>query len=450
MGLPVISTWHGGIPELVEEGVSGYLVPERDADAIAAKLMLLIHNADHWPEMGTAGRRKVKEMYDINRLNDELVNIYQSVSSEPDTVRQTQDITDPQVTIVVVPRERFSFSKQSLESILENTKIPFELVYVDGNSPRNIKQYLEEQSQLENFTLLRSDVYLTPNQARNLGLKQVKTPYLVFADNDIIVSPGWLDALLTCAEETQADVVGPLMCQYEPVHTEVHFAGGQSHIWVDKLGRQRLRERMFKQGKHVPEIHNQLQRTQTELAEFHCVLVRRSIFEKLNQLDEDILCTKEHLDFCMSVEAAEGTVYFEPGAIVTYVPGPPLKLSDVHFYMLRWSDEWTLKSLNRLREKWNLAEDGYFQNKYKKLGCRRYVTILVPLARKLTLGVGSRTLARMLWKLERILNRFLTWQHRQQQRHPRVIKGDQLDPSTIPSGIDNVNVSSKNRKVFQK
>ncbi|MGF1482021.1 MAG: glycosyltransferase family 2 protein, partial [Cyanophyceae cyanobacterium] len=173
-----------------------------------------------------------------------------------------------------------------------------------------------------------------------------------------------------------------------------------------------------------------LQRTQTELAEFHCVLVRKSIFDKLHQLDEDILCTKEHLDFCISVQAAGGIVYFEPSAVVTYVPGSPLKLSDVHFYMLRWSDQWTLKSLQRLREKWDLAEDGYFQNKYEKIGCRRYVTILVPLARKLTLGIGSRTVARVLWKVERVFNRFLTWQHRQQQIHLQAIANYESATST--------------------
>lgn len=350
-----------------------------------------------------------------------MVSTYSEQRAEP----TNQPMNQPKVTIVVVPRERFSFAQQSLESIFAHTAVPFELVYVDGNSPQATQHYLQQQSVIDNFTLVRSEVYLTPNQARNLGLSYVKTPYVVFADNDIIVSPGWLQALLACAEETGADVVGPLMCQYEPIHQEVHFAGGQSHVWVDQLGRRRLRERMLKQGKQLSDIRDQLERTQTELAEFHCVLVRQAIFDKLHQLDEDILCTKEHLDFCMSVQASGGTVYFEPSAVVTYVPGPPLKLSDVHFYMLRWSDEWTLKSLHRLREKWNLAEDGYFHNKYKKIGCRRYVTILVPLARKLTFGIGSRTLARMLWKVERVFNRYLTWQHQHQQIRAQIVPNRQ-------------------------
>ncbi len=79
MGLPVVATRHGGIPELVEDGVSGFLVPERDADAIAEKLDHLIRNPHLWPEMGRAGRTKVEEKYDKEKLNDELVEIYRQL-----------------------------------------------------------------------------------------------------------------------------------------------------------------------------------------------------------------------------------------------------------------------------------------------------------------------------------------------------------------------------------
>lgn len=322
------------------------------------------------------------------------------------------NIAEPQVTIVVVPRERFSCTRQSLESIYEQTQIPFNLVYVDGNSPAQVRRYIEEQAQKKGFELIRTDYYLYPNQARNLGLSQVKTKYLVFFDNDVIVSPGWLNQLVQCAEETNATVVGPLMCQEQPLHEIVHCAGGESHTWVDQTGKRRFREKMYLQGKRVEDVRSRLQRTPTELAEFHCVLVRRDIFEQVGLLDEAMLNTKEHLDFCMSVIQAGGTVYFEPNSIVTYVPGPPLELTDLHYYMLRWSDEWTLNSLNRLRQKWNLSEDSYFTSKYKKLGWRRYGTIIDPLARRLTFGLGSSFLARAIAKVEHGLNWYLTNRHR--------------------------------------
>lgn len=79
MGLPVVSTWHGGIPELVEDGVSGYLVPERDAGAIALKLTELMTHPEIWPQMGVAGRAKVLADYELNQLNDELVMHYEQL-----------------------------------------------------------------------------------------------------------------------------------------------------------------------------------------------------------------------------------------------------------------------------------------------------------------------------------------------------------------------------------
>ncbi|MEY2410548.1 MAG: colanic acid/amylovoran biosynthesis glycosyltransferase [Verrucomicrobiota bacterium] len=76
MGLPVLSTQHSGIPELVEDGVSGFLVPERDVPALAHRLETLLKYPERWPVMGEAGRRRVEAGFNIGRLNDELVEIF--------------------------------------------------------------------------------------------------------------------------------------------------------------------------------------------------------------------------------------------------------------------------------------------------------------------------------------------------------------------------------------
>lgn len=79
MGMPVVSTWHSGIPELVEDGVSGFLVPERDVDALAEKLEYLMSHQECWADMGRAGRAFVEENFEINRLNDRLEKIYREL-----------------------------------------------------------------------------------------------------------------------------------------------------------------------------------------------------------------------------------------------------------------------------------------------------------------------------------------------------------------------------------
>ncbi|MGK7950618.1 MAG: glycosyltransferase [Xenococcaceae cyanobacterium] len=89
MGLPVVSTYHGGIPELVEDGKSGFLVPERDATALAEKLAYLIENSEIWSQMGASGREFVIEHYNLTRLNDDLVKVYRSLLNF-DTITTTK------------------------------------------------------------------------------------------------------------------------------------------------------------------------------------------------------------------------------------------------------------------------------------------------------------------------------------------------------------------------
>ena len=79
MGLPVVSTQHSGIPELVEDGVSGFLVPERDWEALAEKINYLIQHRDIWVQMGQEGRLQVEKFYNIDLLNDRLIEIYQQL-----------------------------------------------------------------------------------------------------------------------------------------------------------------------------------------------------------------------------------------------------------------------------------------------------------------------------------------------------------------------------------
>lgn len=322
----------------------------------------------------------------------------------------------PQVTIVIVPRERFSHTRQALESLYKNTYIPFSLVYVDGNSPAQISKYLQAQAQEKNFTLVRSDRYIAPNQARNIGLSYVKTKYLVFVDNDVVFTPGWLEKLVNCAEETSATIVSPLTCIGEPIHQTVHFVGGEARILIETRGEEAVRkvyEKHYFVNANLAEVSDSLERRQWEFAEFHCMLVRHNIFEQISLLDDGLLNIKENIDFCLSVIQAGGTIYCEPSSVVTYVTGK-IEWSDLPFFCLRWSDEWELASLKHFCEKWNLTEpDQYLQQgKYIPSRNRRYQAFFPPLLRDFSFGQTNNWLENRLKPLERSLYQYFIRRHK--------------------------------------
>jgi colanic acid/amylovoran biosynthesis glycosyltransferase len=80
LGLPVIGTRHAGIPELIEDGVSGLLVPERDEAALADALQRLARQPGRWAAMGREGRARIERDYDIDRLNDRLAGLFQNLT----------------------------------------------------------------------------------------------------------------------------------------------------------------------------------------------------------------------------------------------------------------------------------------------------------------------------------------------------------------------------------
>ncbi|MGU3495643.1 glycosyltransferase [Xanthobacteraceae bacterium A53D] len=74
--LPVIATKVGGIPEAVEEGETGILVPHEDAGGLAAAMLRLANDPALAAAMGQAGRRRVEERFGRARFERELGAIY--------------------------------------------------------------------------------------------------------------------------------------------------------------------------------------------------------------------------------------------------------------------------------------------------------------------------------------------------------------------------------------
>ena len=78
-GLPVVATEVGGNPEVVIDGLTGYLVPAKDPKAMANKLRLLIEDGNLRQKMGVEGRKRVVENFSIKETAKQYEELYNEV-----------------------------------------------------------------------------------------------------------------------------------------------------------------------------------------------------------------------------------------------------------------------------------------------------------------------------------------------------------------------------------
>jgi phosphatidylinositol alpha-1,6-mannosyltransferase len=78
---PVIGGAHGGIPDIIEDGVTGYLVPHGDIERLAQALESLFNKSDHAREMGLRGKDRVAQVFSFAKFESQLTNILNDILS---------------------------------------------------------------------------------------------------------------------------------------------------------------------------------------------------------------------------------------------------------------------------------------------------------------------------------------------------------------------------------
>lgn len=305
-------------------------------------------------------------------------------------------------TIVVTARERFELTIASLEDIYKTADVDFDLVYVDVRSPRRTSQALRAAAVRYGFRLVRLDHFVSPNAARNIGVRYAEAPYVVFVDNDVFFEPGWLSSLVHCAEETGAWVVGPLYMDQDGRSSapRVHMAGGDMEFSGSWGAREFVQtQRYFGQPLEAVPPESMV-RQECDIIEFHCALFRNSALEKVGPFDEDLLTTREHLDYCLRNRELGGTIYFEPSSVVLYRVPPPLQLTDLPYFSLRWSDVWTRHTLVHFAEKYGITPS--YEQRVAKTRKRRQRILLAGAEDRLTRILGDRISAPLLGGLRRV------------------------------------------------
>ena len=116
------------------------------------------------------------------------------------------------VDIIVCVHNALEDARRCLASILLHTSLPYHLILVDDGSGEETARFLKEfAEQYPEILLMRNDDAQGYTFAANKGLRASKAEYALLLNSDTIVTSGWLDRLVACAEsDDKIGIVGPL------------------------------------------------------------------------------------------------------------------------------------------------------------------------------------------------------------------------------------------------
>jgi GT2 family glycosyltransferase len=226
----------------------------------------------------------------------------------------------PQVSVIVLNYNGLGFLHRCIETLLQTSYSPLELVVADNDSSDGSLAYLRE-----NFPEVRIIPFSTNlgySGAYNAAIEQVDSEYVVLLNFDVEVEPDWLDqAMNLMLAEPDLAAVQPKLRALQ-IRGRFEYAGG-SGGYVDRYGYPFLRGRVFDS---LEMDHGQYDDVIPIFwATGAALLTRRSAFSKVGGLDTDFFLHMEEIDLCWRYwltgwkvkVAPQGTVYHWSGAALS-------------------------------------------------------------------------------------------------------------------------------------
>jgi colanic acid/amylovoran biosynthesis glycosyltransferase len=101
-GMPVVSTFHCDIPNVIRSGVSGLLAEEHDVDQLAEHIRWLTQNPEGWLEMVRSARQRIDSDFDARLQGLRLAAIYEDVIQSNSRVETALDVRIPRPSSLIV------------------------------------------------------------------------------------------------------------------------------------------------------------------------------------------------------------------------------------------------------------------------------------------------------------------------------------------------------------
>ncbi len=220
------------------------------------------------------------------------------------------DAVKPKVSIIIIAYNKSEFTTECLRSVWSNTqRVPFEVIVIDnGSSEADIKRV---KKSLAPARLLDIQVNRGFGEGNNIAAEYAKGDYILFLNNDVTVTPGWLENMVTVIEgQPKAGAVGAKLVYPDG---KLQEAGSM----VLKNGE------VSQRGKHddpSKDIYNNLE--VVDYCSASCLLIKKDLFLKVGGFDHRYdPAYYEDTDLCLKIEALGFKTYYNPATLINHFEG---------------------------------------------------------------------------------------------------------------------------------
>ncbi len=215
----------------------------------------------------------------------------------------------PRVSIVIPVHNKFAYTAACLRSIARHADAtPFEVIVVDDLSTDSTASRLAE---ITGIRTIRNAGNLGFVGSCNAGTEIARGEFVLFLNNDTVVTADWLQALLQCFEdEPDAGLVGSRL-----VYPDGRLQEAGGIVFNDGSG--------WNYGRFEdPDDSRFMYRRETDYCSGAAIMLRRDLFERLGRFDQRYApAYYEDTDLAFAVRAAGLKVFYEPRSRVVHFEG---------------------------------------------------------------------------------------------------------------------------------
>lgn len=248
---------------------------------------------------------------------------------------------DESVSIIMLTRNILSDTRRCLKSLDQYTARNFELIIIDNGSNDGTVPYLKTLKQKQpRLRLIFNDKNTGFAQACNQGIRIARGNYLLLLNNDVLLSEGWLDRMIACAQShPSVGVVGPC----------TNAAVGEQVVPVSFGADEREVQRFA--ARHV--LRNPGRWFETNRITGFCMLIKKEVIMNVGLLDERFgPGGYEDFDYCFRVRQAGYRIMVAGDTFVYHVGGKSYPANNLDCIGLKrqnariLAEKWCTKALD--------------------------------------------------------------------------------------------------------